>query len=90
MTAGDTLPTSDDGYNPDGAPTAWIDPIAFIDGGTPVAPPTTPPPSNGTVTPVGGEFLVNTYTTSEQGRSSVTSLANSGLCKVWLTALGGP
>ena len=30
MTAGDILPTSDDGYNPSGAPIDWFDPIAFI------------------------------------------------------------
>jgi murein DD-endopeptidase MepM/ murein hydrolase activator NlpD len=32
MTTGSTLPTSDDGYNPAGAPAAWIDPVAFIVG----------------------------------------------------------
>ncbi|MDO8972957.1 peptidoglycan DD-metalloendopeptidase family protein [Reyranella sp.] len=37
MTRGDVLPISDDGYNPAGAPGAWIDPVSFIDGGTPSA-----------------------------------------------------
>ncbi|MDI3337928.1 peptidoglycan DD-metalloendopeptidase family protein [Defluviimonas aestuarii] len=30
MTIGNTLPTADDGYNPSGAPTAWVDPVAFV------------------------------------------------------------
>ncbi|WP_439614414.1 peptidoglycan DD-metalloendopeptidase family protein [Reyranella sp.] len=31
ITLGDVLPTSDDGYNPSGAPRSWIDPVTFID-----------------------------------------------------------
>jgi Ca2+-binding RTX toxin-like protein len=30
ITVGDTLPTSDDGYNPSGAPSEWVDPVSFI------------------------------------------------------------
>ncbi|MBK5931713.1 peptidoglycan DD-metalloendopeptidase family protein [Halochromatium salexigens] len=31
ITLNDTLPTSDDGYNPNGAPAGWTDPSDFID-----------------------------------------------------------
>ncbi|MBO9400933.1 peptidoglycan DD-metalloendopeptidase family protein, partial [Shimia sp. R9_3] len=31
ITLGDTLPTVDDGYNPAGAPSDWVDPVAFVD-----------------------------------------------------------
>ncbi|MCW5738087.1 MAG: peptidoglycan DD-metalloendopeptidase family protein [Enhydrobacter sp.] len=30
ITIGSTIPTADDGYNPAGAPAAWVDPVAFI------------------------------------------------------------
>ncbi|MFK7941311.1 MAG: peptidoglycan DD-metalloendopeptidase family protein, partial [Paracoccaceae bacterium] len=30
ITLGDTLPTVDDGYNPAGAPSNWVDPVAFV------------------------------------------------------------
>jgi Ca2+-binding RTX toxin-like protein len=30
ITIGSVLPTSDDGYNPGGAPSSWVDPVAFI------------------------------------------------------------
>ncbi|MGI3187359.1 peptidoglycan DD-metalloendopeptidase family protein, partial [Nioella aestuarii] len=30
ITLGDTLPTADDGYNPAGAPSDWVDPVAFV------------------------------------------------------------
>uniref|UniRef100_UPI002630E090 peptidoglycan DD-metalloendopeptidase family protein n=1 Tax=uncultured Altererythrobacter sp. TaxID=500840 RepID=UPI002630E090 len=31
ITLNNTLPTSDDGYNPSGAPDTWVDPVAFIE-----------------------------------------------------------
>ncbi|RMA42342.1 peptidoglycan DD-metalloendopeptidase family protein [Rhodophyticola porphyridii] len=31
ITLGNTLPTSDDGYNPAGAPSDWVDPVAFVE-----------------------------------------------------------
>ena len=41
ITAGNTLPTSDDGYNPSGAPAAWVDPVSFVNDRLTPATPTT-------------------------------------------------
>ncbi|WP_176847380.1 peptidoglycan DD-metalloendopeptidase family protein, partial [Roseicitreum antarcticum] len=30
ITIGNVLPTDDDGYNPSGAPSGWVDPVAFV------------------------------------------------------------
>ncbi|GAB5437843.1 peptidoglycan DD-metalloendopeptidase family protein [Falsiruegeria mediterranea] len=35
ITLGDTVPTQDDGYNPAGAPSDWVDPIAFVENWVP-------------------------------------------------------
>lgn len=43
ITLGNTLPTSDDGYNPAGAPMSWVDPVAFINARLDIADPAPDP-----------------------------------------------